>query len=84
VPDVADAAVVARPHLELGEVPVAFVVPAQPGAMDASALRDACRRELAAFKVPEQFIEIDAIPRTGSGKIMRYRLSERLASEAAP
>lgn len=84
VPDVADAAVVARPHPELGEVPVAFVVPVKPGAMDASALTDACRRELAAFKVPEQFIEIDGIPRTGSGRIMRYRLSERLASEAAP
>lgn len=84
VPTVADAAVVARPHRDLGEVPVAFVVPVQTGAIDVSALVEACRGDLAPFKVPEEFIEIDAIPRTGSGKIMRYRLSERLAPEGAP
>ncbi|MCL4422514.1 MAG: acyl--CoA ligase [Actinobacteria bacterium] len=84
LPTVADAAVVARHHPELGEVPVAFVVPMQKGSVDANALAEACRAELASFKVPEEFIEIDAIPRTGSGKIMRYRLSERLAPEAAP
>jgi acyl-coenzyme A synthetase/AMP-(fatty) acid ligase len=29
--------------------------------------------------VPTQLIEIDEIPRTGSGKILRFRLRERLA-----
>jgi rifamycin polyketide synthase module 1/2/3 len=71
---VADAAVVAREHPDLGEVPVAFVVPLRPGELDTAAVREACRHELAQFKVPEDVIEIDEIPRTGSGKIMRYRL----------
>ncbi|HWD02167.1 MAG TPA: class I adenylate-forming enzyme family protein [Amycolatopsis sp.] len=78
IPGVADAAVVAHKHPDLGEVPVAFVVPDDPGKLDESALLAACRAELSHFKVPEQVLEIDAIPRTGSGKIMRFRLQERL------
>ncbi|QRP46329.1 class I adenylate-forming enzyme family protein [Amycolatopsis sp. FDAARGOS 1241] len=78
VAGVADAAVVARKHADLGEVPVAFVVPDEAGKVDEPALLAACRQELSHFKVPEQILEIDAIPRTGSGKIMRFRLQERL------
>ncbi|MEV8606995.1 class I adenylate-forming enzyme family protein [Amycolatopsis sp. NPDC051373] len=78
VPGVADAAVVARKHADLGEVPVAFVVPEQPGDLDVATLRAACAQQLSHFKVPEQILEIDAIPRTGSGKVMRFRLQERL------
>lgn len=75
---VADAAVVGQEHPDLGEVPVAFVVPVDPGTLDEQELLAACGRELSKFKVPARFIEIDAIPRTGSGKVMRYRLKERL------
>jgi rifamycin polyketide synthase module 1/2/3 len=81
---VADAAVVAGKHPDLGEVPVAFVVPDRPGELDEAAVREACLRELSSFKVPEQVYAIAEIPRTGSGKIMRYRLQERLAGEPAP
>ncbi|GAB3003193.1 acyl--CoA ligase [Amycolatopsis acidiphila] len=79
---VADAAVVARKHPDLGEVPVAFVVPEQPGVLDVAALLELCGRELSRFKVPADILEIDAIPRTGSGKIMRFRLQERLSAFA--
>lgn len=75
---VADAAVVGAEHPDLGEVPVAFVVPANPGTLDEQALLAACGRELSKFKIPARFVEIDAIPRTGSGKVMRYRLKELL------
>jgi acyl-CoA synthetase (AMP-forming)/AMP-acid ligase II len=74
---VLDAAVVAAPHDGLGEVPVAFVVPR--GRLDADAVLATCRERLSAFKVPVELVEIDAIPRTGSGKILRYRLQQRLA-----
>jgi acyl-CoA synthetase (AMP-forming)/AMP-acid ligase II len=33
-----------------------------------------CRERLAYFKVPAELVEIDEIPRTGSGKVLRYRL----------
>jgi len=75
---VLDAAVVACRTRGLGEVPVAFVVP-RAAPLDAQAVLSDCGRRLSQFKVPPQLIEIDEIPRTGSGKILRYRLRERLA-----
>jgi acyl-CoA synthetase (AMP-forming)/AMP-acid ligase II len=82
-PGVADAAVVGRPHPDLGEVPVAFVVAdsATPAGPDVEALREHCRRRLASFKVPEGFHLAEAIPRTGSGKIKRFELTRRLDAE---
>lgn len=77
-PDVADAAVVGRPHDVLGEVPVAFVVPGPHGVDLARALAD-CRERLSGFKVPDEFYETDAIPRTPSGKVVRPTLAEQLA-----
>jgi len=73
VPGVADAAVAGKPHEVLGEVPVAFVVPAEGGWSPEAALA-ACREQLAYFKVPEELYEIEAVPRTGSGKVTRHRL----------
>ncbi|MFE7927868.1 type I polyketide synthase [Streptomyces sp. NPDC057456] len=77
-PGVADAGVTARPHDTLGEVPVAYVVPAADE-LDVAALVDLCRARLAAFKVPEEIYEVAAIPRTASGKITRRRLAEQPA-----
>jgi acyl-CoA synthetase (AMP-forming)/AMP-acid ligase II len=77
-PGVTDAAVVGEPHSALGEVPTAFVVPQRAGALDTEAVLAYCRTRLSAFKIPHRLREIDAIPRTGSGKILRYRLRERL------
>ncbi|MDQ4115580.1 MAG: acyl--CoA ligase [Actinomycetota bacterium] len=75
---VADAAVVGVPHEHLGEVPVAFVVARDRVPVDHDAVLDGARRRLTAFKVPDRLIEVDAIPRTGSGKILRFRLREQV------
>ncbi|GAA3044863.1 hypothetical protein GCM10010448_29630 [Streptomyces glomeratus] len=75
--DIADAAVVGRPHDVLGEVPVALVVPA-PGGFDAEGALADCRGRLAAFKVPDAILEAAAVPRTPSGKIARTELAGRL------
>ena len=80
VDGIADAAVVGREHPDLGEVPIAFVVPERAGELDPAEVLAACGRSLSAFKVPAEIIEIDEIPRTGSGKIMRYRLRSTVAS----
>ncbi len=74
---VADAAVVSRPHEALGEVPVAFIVPTADS-LDIEALKAHCATRLAAVKVPDEYVIIDAIPRTGSGKVLRFKLQERL------
>jgi acyl-CoA synthetase (AMP-forming)/AMP-acid ligase II len=73
---VLDCAVVGIAHEHLGEVPALFVVP-RPGHMfDSEALLAHCRTQLSAYKVPHVVQTIGEIPRTGSGKIMRYKLRE--------
>jgi rifamycin polyketide synthase module 1/2/3 len=76
---VLDCAVVAAPHDALGEVPVAFVVPRDPDTFDADQVLGFCRARLAPFKVPVEVRTIEAIPRTGSGKILRYELQHSLS-----
>ncbi len=76
-PQVIDCAVVGVRHATLGEVPHLFVV-AERGELDVDALLAHCRTGLSAYKIPEQIHIVAEIPRTGSGKIMRFRLVEAL------
>ncbi len=77
-PGVADCAVVAGKHQFLGEVPVLFVV-SQPGAqVDPAALKAFCGQHLSAHKVPDDIRYLDHIPRTGSGKTLRFELKKLL------
>ena len=55
----------------LGEVPVAFVV-ADATVADAD-LDAACRRLLAAYKVPVAYHRVDVLPRSEVGKVLRGR-----------
>jgi fatty-acyl-CoA synthase len=75
-PAVAVAAVVAMPHEKWGETPCAFIelVPGQKA--DAGMMKDWCRKELAAYKVPGCFV-FTAIPRTSTGKIQKFVLREQ-------
>lgn len=78
-PAVLDSAVVGIPHEHLGEVPALFVV-ARPGmTIDGEALLEHCAGQLSAYKVPQSVHQIVEIPRTGSGKIIRFKLREMLS-----
>ena len=56
------------------EVLVAYVVP-EPGAtLDPDALLAQAARSLARFKLPRRVIEVDALPHTVTGKVMKWRL----------
>lgn len=74
LPDVAEAAVAGRPDRVRGEVPVAYIVPAPGRRVDAAALEAACRAQLASFKLPRAFIEVDRLPRTALGKVQKHLL----------
>ena len=74
--DVLDCAVVGIAHKHLGEVPVVFVMPRAGSTCDPAALIRHCETLLSAYKVPHAVHVVDAIPRTGSGKIMRFKLRE--------
>src|SRR5215207_588831 len=73
-PDVAEAAVFARPHPLWGEAITALVVPRDGAELVQGTLRAHCLERLAAFKVPKAFELVDALPRTESGKVRRAEL----------
>ncbi len=75
-PAVLEVAVVSAPDEKFGEVPIALVV-LKPGA-EASAkdLKAHCRSHLARFKVPKEFQFRDALPKGGTGKILKAELRE--------
>jgi acyl-CoA synthetase (AMP-forming)/AMP-acid ligase II len=80
-PAVAECAVVGVPDRTLYERLAAAVVPRageERAGLPAELVRH-CRRELELYKVPQQFLCVDALPRSGLGKIDRQALAGRLA-----
>ncbi len=76
-PDISEAAVVALPRTG-GEEVVAAVVLREGAVLDAEALRDYCKLHLAAYKVPRRFFELDELPRSLIGKVLRRQVREQL------
>jgi malonyl-CoA/methylmalonyl-CoA synthetase len=75
---VREVAVVGAPDDRRGEVPVAYVVSDEP--VNVEALRAACQRSLASFKVPRGFVRVDALPRNALGKVQKRFLPPWSAS----
>ncbi|MEU6812023.1 AMP-binding protein [Streptomyces sp. NPDC046831] len=73
-PDVVEAAVVGRPDDSRGQVVVAYAVLREGAARDEEALRSFVRGELAPYKCPREIVFLDALPRTATGKLQRFRL----------
>lgn len=76
---VVDNAVVGLPHELLGEVPALFVVKRGDRDVEVEQILHHCRERLSSYKVPFSVHFVDQIPRTGSGKIIRFKLREMLA-----
>jgi len=75
-PDVLEVAVIAVPDEKWGEAPKAIVNP-KPGTNPTREdLIAFCKERLAKFKVPKN-IEFAELPRTSTGKIMKYVLKEK-------
>ncbi len=75
-PGVLEAAVVGLPDEEWGERVGAYVRWRPGTEADDAGLRAHCRRVLAPYKVPKDFIGTDEpLPRTASGKLLRRRLA---------
>jgi fatty-acyl-CoA synthase len=83
-PAVDFASVVAKPDRKWGEVPCAFVE-LRPGAKATEAeIRQFCRGEMAAFKVPK-LVVFGPIAKSSTGKIQKFRLRELAKNmESAP
>ncbi len=80
-PSVLEAAVVGVPDPVRDEVPVAFVVPADPARPPAmEELSSWCREQLAKAKQPRAFTLMDELPRTSVGKIRKFLLRRQAES----
>ena len=79
-PAVSDVAVVARPDPVLGETVAAFIVVADGCELPTEeGLRVHTEGTLAPYKVPTTIESIEELPRTGNGKVEKFRLRQRFA-----
>lgn len=72
---VKECAVIGVPDPMRGEAVKAFIVKSDP-ALDAAAVREFCRQELADYKVPRIVEFRDELPKSNVGKILRRELRE--------
>jgi crotonobetaine/carnitine-CoA ligase len=81
-PDVQDVAVVGVPDPIRDERVIAFVV-FRNRSSNVETLRDWCREQLSAFKVPEEFYAREDFPRTSVGKVQRHLLRDAYLRDRA-
>lgn len=77
-PGIAEACIVSAPDAYRGETVKAVVVRRSGHeSLTADALRDWCRANMAAYKVPALIEFVDSLPKSGAGKVMWRALQER-------
>jgi long-chain acyl-CoA synthetase len=71
--DIVECAVVGVPDAKTGEAVKLYVNSSNPN-LTAEALREFCKRELTAYKVPKNIEFLDELPKSPVGKILRREL----------
>ncbi len=75
-PAVLECAVIGVPHEKWGETPKALIVLRDGQTTSEQEILDFCREHLAHFKCPSSADFVDALPRTATGKLQKFRLRE--------
>lgn len=81
LPGVADSAVFAVPHPDLGEAVFATVVGQENSTLTADGINAAIEERLSAFKIPKRIEFVDELPRNAMGKVEKKQLRIRYQSE---
>jgi len=76
-PGVLEVAVIGVPDAQSGEMVAAYVVRKDP-TLTAEQLRDFCREQLTAYKVPRRIEFRDSLPKTNVGKVLRRVLRDEV------
>ncbi|MBW2446501.1 MAG: fatty acid--CoA ligase family protein [Deltaproteobacteria bacterium] len=71
---VAQAAVIGVPDARMGEVGMAFVVPAPGATLSSEGVVAWAREHMANFKVPRHVVVADTLPMNASGKVLKNEL----------
>lgn len=82
-PDISECAAVELPVKADASVITVFFV-ASPRAPDLDRLREFCQRNLASYKCPRAFREVEALPRNANGKLRRRSLVETYGWKPSP
>ena len=83
-PLVADAAVVGQAQPDVGEIPVAFVVPRGEDGLSAEEIMEFVAARVSPYKRIRRVEFCDAVPKSAAGKILRRELRDRLAANSTP
>jgi fatty-acyl-CoA synthase len=75
-PDVGECAVIGRPDPRWEEVPVAYIIKRSTCEVNVDELKTHLEAQLARYKVPQEFIFVDDLPRTALGKVQHFMLKE--------
>jgi long-chain acyl-CoA synthetase len=75
-PTVSEVSVIGRPDREWGEVVVAYIVTAGDNAIDVQSLDLHCKNEIARFKRPKHYYQVDSLPKNNYGKVLKTELRE--------
>lgn len=76
-PAIIEAAVVGIPDKLRGQAACVYVVVAEGYTLDKKVLKEYLRANLAAYKVPKEFAEIDVLPKNATGKILKKVLRKK-------
>jgi acyl-CoA synthetase (AMP-forming)/AMP-acid ligase II len=83
-PGIAEIAVVGLPDERTGERACAVIVPADQHPPDVAGLRDLLMDHgVAKFKVPEQVVVWDALPKNDAGKVLKHQIRATLTTGAS-
>jgi fatty-acyl-CoA synthase len=77
-PSVREVAVIPRASEKWGEEPLAVVVTHNAEQQDGEELIAFCKKHLASFKVPAAVRFVDEIPKSGTGKVLKREMRERI------
>jgi fatty-acyl-CoA synthase len=80
-PGIAECAVIGVPDPQWGEVGICVLAPASVGEPVIEAVQAHLAARLARYKLPRRFVVLEALPRTGSGKVMKSELRRQLVED---
>ncbi len=81
-PQIAQVAVIGVPDERLGEVGMAFVVPAAGAAPDPDEIVAWARDQMAGFKAPRYVRVVESLPMNASNKVLKTELRAQAATDA--
>ncbi|MDG5801060.1 AMP-binding protein, partial [Marinilabiliaceae bacterium ANBcel2] len=76
IPQVEMVEVVGIPDKKYGEIVGAFIKVKEGEVLTQEAVQEACRGQIARYKIPKHVFFVEDFPKTASGKIQKYKLRE--------